>query len=150
MRDIKGWVDIYLTDKFNNVLEERHGENTISLNGHAQVANAMSAKDESLMENMGVGTGSGQGTGVTTLASEISRMTLNATYPSQGAGGADYQVIYKAFWTAGEGTGAITEAGIFNQHTIDGGGMLAYQDFTVINKGANDKLTITWTVDFTG
>lgn len=150
MRNISGWTDIYLTDEYNNVREERHGENTIQLDGHAQVANAMSEKDATLMGFMAVGTGSGQATSVTTLASEIDRMTLNDGYPSQGAAAADYQVIYKAFWTAGNGTGAITEAGIFNQHTTDAGHMLAYQDFTVINKGTDDKLTITWTLDFTG
>lgn len=149
MKEIKGWVDVMLTDVFGNVLEERHGPNTIQLAGHAHVADQMSDSGETAMGWMGVGTGSGQSTSDTTLGTELDRMTLSAGYPSQGAGGADYQVVYKGFWTAGNGTGAITEAGIFNMSTIDAGKMLAYQSFTVINKGSSDKLTITWTLDFT-
>lgn len=150
MREIKGWVDICLTDSYGNILEERHGPNTIQLAGHAHVADQLSAASETAMGFMGIGTGSGQGTGDTTLGTEINRNTLESGYPSQGAGGNDYQVIYKGFWTAGTGTGAITEAGIFNMITVDAGKMLAYQSFSVINKGASDKLTITWTLDFTG
>jgi len=150
MKEIKGWVDIVLKDTFGNVLEERHGPNTIQLAGHAHVANRMSELTQSAMGWMGIGTGTGQLTTVTTLASEISRNALVAGYPSQAAGASDYQVVYKGFWTAGAGSGAITEAGIFNSATAGTGSMLAYQNFTVINKGASDKLTITWTLDFTG
>ena len=150
MKDIKGWVDIYLTDNAGNILEERHSENTIQLAGHAHVADALSELNQTAMGFMGIGTGAGQTTADLTLSTEISRITLDSGFPSQGSGGNDFQVIYKAFWTAGVGTGAITEAGIFNIYTLDIGNILAYQDFTVINKGASDKLTITWTLDFTG
>ena len=44
------------------------------------------------------------------------------------------------------GTGAITEAGIFNTVTGGTGLMFARTVFPVINKGANDTLTITWKI----
>lgn len=45
-------------------------------------------------------------------------------------------------WAAGDGTGAITEAGI---RDAAAGNYLATTSFSVINKGAADTLQITWT-----
>jgi len=45
---------------------------------------------------------------------------------------------------AGEGTGSITEAGIFNASSS--GTLLCRTVFSVVNKGASDSMTITWTV----
>lgn len=47
---------------------------------------------------------------------------------------------------AGVGTGNITEAGIFDSATPDGGNMWMYASFTAIPKGATDTLQITWTL----
>ena len=47
-----------------------------------------------------------------------------------------------ATFGAGVGTGAITEAGLFNASS--GGTMLCRQTFAVVNKGDNDTLVITW------
>ena len=41
-------------------------------------------------------------------------------------------------------TGAITEAGLFNASSS--GTMLCRTVFSVVNKGASDAMTITWTV----
>jgi hypothetical protein len=53
-------------------------------------------------------------------------------------------VTYTTTWVAGEGTGAVTEAGIFDAATA--GEMLARKQFSVVNKGANDTMTISWTI----
>ena len=47
--------------------------------------------------------------------------------------------------------GAITEAGLFSDGsaTVVPLSIFAYQDFSVINLGATDTLTITWDIDFT-
>ena len=47
-------------------------------------------------------------------------------------------------FAAGSGTGAITEAGVFNASS--GGTMLCRTVFSVVNKGADDSMTITWTI----
>jgi hypothetical protein len=53
-------------------------------------------------------------------------------------------VQYVATFSAGTGTGAITEAGIFNASSA--GTLLCRTVFSVINKGALDTLVITWKV----
>ncbi len=54
--------------------------------------------------------------------------------------------MYVATFSAGEGTGAVTEAGIFNASTS--GTMLCRTVFSVVNKAAGDTLQVTWTVTF--
>jgi hypothetical protein len=49
-------------------------------------------------------------------------------------------------WAAADGTGAITEAGLFDVVTEDTVNMWCYATFAVINKGALDTLQITWTI----
>jgi hypothetical protein len=51
-----------------------------------------------------------------------------------------------ANFAAGTGTGAITEAGTFDVVTQNTANMWMYSTFSVINKGANDSLAITWTL----
>jgi hypothetical protein len=99
------------------------------------------------MSDMAIGTVTTTLTaGDTQLGGELDRNTLTSF--TQGAGGDDNKVVYVGDWAAADGTGAITEAGIFNSHTADSGSMLCAQTFSVINKGASDTLQITWTVTF--
>jgi len=49
-------------------------------------------------------------------------------------------------WGTGVGTGAITEAGIFDVVTQNTVNMWCSASFAVITKGANDTLKITWTL----
>jgi hypothetical protein len=51
-------------------------------------------------------------------------------------------------WAADDGTGAITEAGIFDVVTENTVNMWCSASFAVINKLAADTLTITWTLTF--
>lgn len=46
----------------------------------------------------------------------------------------------------GNGTGAITEAGLFS--TVTSGTLFAHQVFSAYNKAAGDTLQITWSVSF--
>ena len=46
-----------------------------------------------------------------------------------------------------DATGAVTEAGIFN--AASGGTMLCRTVFSVVNKGADDSLSVTWTITLT-
>lgn len=145
---VEGKIKIELTDENGNIKEVYEKANTFMAVGDAHVADQLDATpSESAMGYMSIGTGaSAFTTGSTTLNSELDRNALAAGYPEQQAGGADNDVVYKATWAAGDGTGAITEAGIFNSSVADAGTMLAASTFSVINKGASDTLTITWTV----
>jgi hypothetical protein len=88
---------------------------------------------------MAVGTGAvAPAAANTTLGTEIgTRSTVTATQ-------AGATITYSATFAAGNGTGAITEAGIFNAGTA--GTMMCRTTFSAINKGASDTIQITWTV----
>jgi hypothetical protein len=49
-----------------------------------------------------------------------------------------------ASFIAGTGTGAVTEAGIFNAGVA--GTMLCHTTFPVVNKEAGDSIAITWAI----
>ena len=74
----------------------------------------------------------------TTLADEVDRNALTSTTVLNNT------IAYACTWAAGDGTAAITEAGIFDAST--GGDMLARTKFSVVNKGTADSITITWTI----
>jgi len=51
-------------------------------------------------------------------------------------------------FAAGVGTGAVTEAGIFDVVTQNTVNMWVSASFSVVNKGALDTLSISWTLTF--
>jgi len=86
---------------------------------------------------MAIGTGS---PGATLLGSEIDRNALT----SKTRSGAIVTMV--ANWAAGDGTGTITEAGIFDVVTANTVNMWASASFSAIIKGVADTLQITWTL----
>lgn len=93
------------------------------------------------MSNMAVGTNTdAAAVANTALGAEIGRVLL----ATAGGTVANNVVTYNATFLPGTGTGAITEAGIFNANTS--GTMLCRTVFAVVNKGADDTMSITWTV----
>lgn len=143
---MKGHIKIELFDNEGNIKQIIEKDNTFMAVGDAHVADQLaSTENEAKMGWMAIGTGSTAfTTSSTTLNSQLDRNALNSGYPEQQGGASDNDVVYKANWAAGDGTGAIREAGIFNSSGT--GTMLAASTFSVINKGASDTLTITWTV----
>ena len=140
----KGRLQIELFGPDGKVKETRDISNLMTNVGEAHIADQLaSTPGEDAMSHMAIGTGTTAPTSAnTTLENEIDRNAL--TSRTQGAGGDDNDVIYVGDWAAGDGTDAITEAGIFNSSAA--GTMLARSTFSVINKGASDTLKITWTV----
>lgn len=67
-----------------------------------------------------------------------SREALDSTSASSNT------ITYVASFEAGDATGAVTEAGLFNASS--GGTMLCRTVFSVVNKGAQDILNITWVI----
>lgn len=111
--------------------------------GLYHIADQISDQGNGAMSHMAVGTGTTAAAAAdTTLETELDRNALDST--TQGAGASANQVTYVATWAAGDGTGALTEAGIFNQ--ASGGTLLAHTVFSVKNKGAGDAMTLTWTI----
>ena len=140
----KGKLLIELFDEKGGLKEKREIHNLMTNVGEAHIADQLSsAPDESAMSHMSIGTGTTAPTSANTaLEFQIDRNAL--TSRTQGAGGDDNDVIYVGDWAAADGTGAITEAGIFNSSAS--GTLLARATFAAINKGASDTLKITWTV----
>ena len=113
--------------------------NLVVTDGKEYVASRMKDTSASAMSHMAIGTGStAAAAGNAALGSEAHRNTLTSTSVSGAV------VTYACTFSAGQGTEAITEAGLFNASSA--GSMLCRTVFAVVNKGANDSMTITWTV----
>ena len=76
----------------------------------------------------------------TDLVTESARVALTG---GQGAPSTN-TIVYTATFAAGTGTGALTEAGVLNASSS--GTMLCRTVFSAVNKGADDSVTITWTI----
>lgn len=114
-------------------------DNLVVTAGKGYVASRMKDATATAMSHMGIGTGStAAAASNTALGSQSVRVGLSSTTVSSN------EVTYTATFGAGSGTGAITEAGIFNASSS--GTMLCRTVFSVVNKGASDSMTITWTV----
>ena len=117
----------------------REVDNLVVTAGKGFVASRMVGTSANVMSHMAIGTGtSAAGASDTALGSEAARTALTSTNVSGAV------VTYVDTFAAGTGTGAITEAAILNASS--GGTMLCRTVFSVVNKGASDSMTITWTV----
>jgi hypothetical protein len=109
---------------------------TVGKNGIAD--QLLAAPSISKPSHMAVGTGStAAAAGDTTLGTELDRNALTSKTRSGNV------VTMVGDWAAGDGTGAITEAGIFDASSS--GNLYARAVFSVVNKGASDSLSISWT-----
>ena len=136
---ITGSLNIILVDETGIVKAERDIKNVVVTTGKVYIASRMKDATATAMSHMAIGTGTTAAVvGDTALVSEANRQALTSTAVSGG------QVTYSATFGNGQGTGALTEAAILNASS--GGTMLCRTVFSVINKGANDTLAITWTV----
>jgi hypothetical protein len=121
----------------NEIVQET--KNLVVTAGKNFVASRMKDTTKAAMTHMAVGTGTtAAAAGNTTLVSETDRNALTSTTVTANA------IAYVCTWAAGDATAALTEAGIFNASS--GGDMLCRTVFSVVNKGASDSMTITWTV----
>ena len=139
---ITGCLDIVVTDKNGLVKDSRSVKNLVLTTGKTFIAASMlktTTNSPAAMSHMAVGSGTtAAAVGNTAMESQLGRVAL-ASASSTGA-----VVTYTASFPAGTGTGAITEAGIFNNSS--GGDMLCRSVFSVVNKGTDDAMSITWTV----
>ena len=122
-------------------------DNLVVTAGKNWVASRMAGTSSGVMSHMGIGTSTTAAAAAqTALVSQHSdgRNALASAGGTVGSGASANTVTFAATFAAGECTDAITEAGIFNASS--GGDMLCRTVFAVVNKGASDSMTITWTV----
>jgi hypothetical protein len=136
----KGRLNIVLKDADGNIKETREVDNLVVTSGLAYIASRMKDATATAMTHMALGSGTtAAAAGDTDLESILgSREALDSTTVTSNA------IEYVASFEAGDATGAVTEAGIFNASTA--GTMLCRTVFSVVNKGASDTMSITWTI----
>ena len=137
---LKGRVGIVLKDKDGNVKETREVDNLVVNAGLEYIASRMKDASATAMTHMALGTNSqAAAAGQTALGAQAgSREALDSTTVTSNA------VVYVASFEAGDATGNIVEAGLFNASS--GGTMLCRTVFGSVAKQADDSMTVTWTV----
>jgi hypothetical protein len=140
---LKGDVFITVKDKDGNVKEERHENNLVVSTGLNFICDRMEGTSEAVMSHMGLGAGTtAAAAGDTDLESLLgSREALDSTTVSTNT------ITYVSSFEAGDATGAVTEAGIFNASSS--GTMLCRVVFAAINKAADDTMSVTWVITLT-
>ena len=137
---IKGDLHIVIKDALTGEVKlDRLEKNLVVTAGKNWIASRMAGTSSNVMGWMAVGTDStAPAAGNTTLGAEVARVALTSTTPSTNT------VTYVATFGAGVGTGALTEAGLFNAASV--GTMLSRTTYSVINKGSGDEMTVTWVI----
>lgn len=141
-----GKVKIVVHDENGVVKEERNIDNLVVTVGKAYITSRMIGTSSGVMSHMEVGTdNTSAAAGQTALVAPVAASRTSLTSSTQVTSStADDSVQYVCTFPAGTGTGALVEAGIFNASSS--GTMLCRTVFSVVNKGASDAMTITWTV----
>jgi hypothetical protein len=135
----KGVLSIVVRDENGDLKQQYDATNLVVDTGLAYIASRMKDTTKTAMSHMAIGSGAtAPAAGNTTLGSQLGRVALTSTTVTANS------VAYVATFPAGTGTGAVTEAGIFNASS--NGDLLCRTTFDVINKAAGDSMTITWTV----
>jgi hypothetical protein len=138
-----GKLSVLLKDENGTVKQQLDIKNLVVTVGKNLIASRLSANTEPVMSHIAVGTNTASPViGNTALGAEIVGSRTSLTVP--GGSRVDNTITYNVSLPAGVGTGAITEAGIFNSATV--GTMLCRTTFPVVNKAAPDTLEITWNV----
>lgn len=137
---LKGRVGIVLKDKDGNIKETRDIDNLVVDAGLDYIASRMKDATATAMSHMALGSSStAAAAGDTDLGSILgSREALDSTTVT------DNTVQYVASFEAGDATGAVVEAGIFN--AASAGTMLCRTVFAVVTKQSDDTMTVTWTL----
>jgi|TARA_R110002033_G_C3822377_1_gene233193 hypothetical protein len=140
---LRGDVSIVLKSADGSVKDSRAIKNLVVNDGLNFIVSRMKDTTQGAMSHMAVGSSTtAAAAGQTDLVSILgSREALDSTAVSTNT------VTFISSFSSGSGTGAVTEAGIFNASTS--GDMLCRTVFAVVNKQATDSMTITWTITLT-
>ena len=136
-----GKVFVTVTGANGEVKQQFEVPNLVVTTGKNHIAAKIAATTNSpaAMTHMAIGTGStAPAAGDTTLGTETGRVSLSGSVVSTNT------ITYTASFPAGTGSGAITEAGIFNASTA--GTMLCRTTFPAVTKQAGDSIAVTWAV----
>jgi hypothetical protein len=135
-----GELEIVVRGPDGNIKEIRKAKNLVVSAGKTYLASRAVGTSTGIMSHMAIGTGTATpGPSDTALGTEAGRVTLASGSNSANA------ITYTATFPAGTGTGAITEAAVFNAASAPQT-MLCRTTFPVVNKAAGDSIAVTWVV----
>lgn len=123
-------------------------KNTLTELMDVMVADSVSGGADALILYGHLGTGSGQGSASTNLATPCEEVRTADDSTTQGSGAADNDVVYVFTFAAGVCTASIEEAGLFSAEAYATADMKAYDDTISKVKAADDSLVLTWTLSF--
>jgi hypothetical protein len=133
-----GDVTLVLRGPDGQIKDTQEIKNLVVTTGKNFIAGRMTGTT-TIMSHMAIGsTATAAAAGDTALGGELGRVVLSSGTTTGAV------TTYAATFPVGTGTGAVVEAGLFNASSA--GTMLARTTFAVVNKGANDTVTITWAV----
>jgi hypothetical protein len=136
---LRGHIKAVLTDEHGRVKQVEETENLITNVGRNAIVERLdSSPGTSQPTHMAIGTGTNAAAaGDTALQTELDRNALTSNTSSANV------LTMVGDWAAGDGTGTITEAGVFN--AASGPSLYSRAVFGAIAKAAGDTLSITWT-----
>lgn len=138
--EMPAWANmrIQLFDATGMLKQEEFCHNTVTTAGKNGVADQILLSPTlPKMGWMAIGTGTPSGT---LLGAEVARVAFTSKTRNTNV------VTVVGDFGAGVGTGAITEAGTFDVVTANTVNMWMSSSFSVINKGALDTLSVSWTL----
>lgn len=140
---LEGRARLELRDRHGRLKQVEEVDNLITTAGRNAIVERLdSSPGTGQPTHMAIGTGTNAAAaGDTTLQTELDRNALTSNTSSSNV------LTMVGDWAAGDGTGAITEAGVLNASS--NGTLYSRAVFSVINKGASDTLQITWTYTLT-
>lgn len=140
-----GVVSAVLTDEFGNIKQEVHDHNLVVTLGKSHITSRLIGVAQAVNGWMELGTGNvAAAAGDSALTAIAGSRTALSSYVQSTTTTTNDAVTATCTFGAGVGTGAVTEAGLFNASSA--GNLMARTVFSVINKGANDTLIITWKI----
>ncbi len=149
---IRGKMEYVLYDKDGKIKQTGGCENTITALHDALVADRLAGGSDALFTHGHAGTGTGQTSASTNLATHFDEARTAVDSSTQGAGGADNDVVVVFTLGAGVCTGTVDEFGLFSASAQATADMKTYSDNSAsgyaIPKGANDSIVVTWTITY--
>ena len=137
---LRGDVALVLKDKDGNIKDSREINNLVVSAGLTFICSRMAGTSAGVMSHMALGS--------STTAASASQTDLvwilGAGEALDSTSASSNTITYVSSFEAGEGTGAVTEAGVFN--AASSGTMLCRTVFPVVNKQADDTMSVTWTI----
>ena len=132
-----GSLEVKLLDKSGTLKDIRNVNNLVVAVGKDVIASRLVGNAIAVPSYMAVGSSAtAAAASQTALGGELGRVTLDSTTRSSNT------IAYAATFGAGIGTGALTEAGIFN--AVSSGNMLCRTTFSTVTKASGDTVVITW------